>query len=228
MALNIFDTACNADCTVVNLPAIAEDQDCISFEDFRSQISDLLFVHPDGNMPADWKSRDSWTAIVDNALQDVNAAKYLTGIGGMPPAEKTKRVVAKAKTKTVRRRFTITFDVLNMSDENYKFLEALQCNDTKYRIWIGTIDGHLFGGQNGISVVSIDANMALSEGGDDYEQGQIIIVFDALYDPPRTRILNLSENFASGNVTPTAYNVWGSSPNNVWGSSPDIVWGSNN
>lgn len=225
--LNVFSTVCTDDCTAVQYPAIAADQDCIAFEDYRSQIAGILFRHPDGVLPGgwDWTDRDDWTAIVDNGLADVNAAKYITGIGSMPAPEKTTRVAPKLKSKIVRRRFTLTFNVLNMSDLHYAFLSALQCGDTAPKVWFETVEGHVFGGEDGISLYSVDADMPLAEGDEDYEQGTIILVFDATGDPPRTTIENLSENFTTGGVTPSGVTVWGSDTTAVWGSSSTAIWG---
>ena len=225
MPLNVFTTYCNDDCTAVQYPAIDVDQNCTGFEDYRSQICGLLLVHPDGNLPADWTDRTSWTAIVDNSLADANAAKYISGIGAMPVPDKVTRVAPKLRTKTVRRTFTLTFDIYNMSDLHYEFLRSLQCGDTSPLVWFETVDGQVFGGQNGVQIASIDADLPLGDGEEDYEQGTITVVFDATTDPPRTRIINLSENFTTGGVTPTASIIWGSASNAVWGSSPTAIWG---
>lgn len=121
-----------------------------------------------------------------NGIVDSEAAKYLTGIGGMPAPEKVFVEGPKLKDILSKRIFTLTFRVLNLSDANYSFLRTVQCGFTDYNFWIETTGGHLFGGPSGIVPKLSDADLPHLDGRDANDEGTITITFEARTDPDRT------------------------------------------
>lgn len=189
--INVFNTICPEDCdTGVILPAIAVDQDCISYDDYRSQVSDL-WIKPNSaaSTPfADWTNSFSVItanpSAIDNSVTDNSRVKWLTGIGGVPTPEKTNQPRPKHRSKVTKRAYTLTFIVSNVSDENRAFGESLQCGDTNFTFWYAN-EAHAFGKNTGIVPSSVDVDFPLGEGGEDLEQMVIIITWDAKTDPQR-------------------------------------------
>lgn len=175
---------CLTDCGDMILPALDVEQDCTSYEIFESQICGLIMTR--GAAPADWTDSAEWEALIMNDLEVDAAAKYLIGVGSMPAPEAVTVEGAKFKDIVVKRTYTVSFRVLNMSDAQYNFLTSIQCGQTDYQFWIETAGGHLFGGPTGICPKSSDADLPKDGGRDVYDEGLITIVFESRVDPDRS------------------------------------------
>lgn len=175
--MNTFLT-CPTDCAVLNFPAIDVDQDCTAFDITESEVCGILIVQ-DGNAPTDWTSAADWEMVINNSGTTSADGKYLVGRGGVPVPEKVTVELPKKVDRTITRTYTLNMNVLNMSDLHYEFLRAAQCGDTSISVWFETVGGFLYGGPTGISPTLVDADLPLNEGRDSYEQGTLIISWEA-------------------------------------------------
>lgn len=186
--MNTFLT-CPADCdTALVLGAIDVNQDCTSYQQKYSQICDLIIQPDSANAPLDWTGAPTVTAVlneVDNASALGTFSKHLVGEGGIPAPEKVADEYPKRKTKVNFRLYTLTFLVKNLSDAQYDFIRQLQCGSTDFKIWYANVGGHIYGGTTGIDVLSIDADLPLSEGRDDKESATITITWESDGDAQR-------------------------------------------
>jgi len=181
---NTFLT-CPTDCGTLNFPAIDVDQDCTAFEITESEVCGVLIVQ-DGNYPTDWTSVAAWELVINNPGTTAADGKYLVGRGGVPVADKTTVELPKNIDRTITRKYALNLNILNMSDQNYEFLRAAQCGDTSIRVWFETVGGFLYGGPTGISPSIVDADLPLNEGRDSYEQGTLLVGWEADGDTARS------------------------------------------
>lgn len=192
MAQTIFSNVCPADCTEEFLfPALDADQNCAGKPNL-SQITDI-WIKPntaaDATVPfEDWVD-GSFTVTanpdaIDNAVTNNTKVKWITGIGGIDAPDKTVVRVHKFQDVTLKRRFTLTYQIFNLSDAQYEFLRALQCNPTSFTYWYGNT-AHVYGKAEGITPVQTDVDFILGAGEGDVEQANLTLVFEARVDPER-------------------------------------------
>jgi len=188
MALQSF-YSCPADCdTALNLPALAENQDCTSYDQKDSQLCDLVIVPTTASNPFDFTDPDNPTLVsgeIDNTNTDNTKTKRLVGEGGVAVPEKIVSEYPKNKSRITKRVYTVVFNVKNMSSTQYEFLRAIQCGWTGFTFYYANLGGRLFGPDGGIEPLSVDADLPLSETRDDKEVGTITVTFEAEGDPPR-------------------------------------------
>ena len=186
--MNTFLT-CPADCDdALDFGAIDVNQDCTAYQQKYSQVCDLIIQPDAANAPLDWTGAPTVSAVageVDNTNTDGTKSKWLVGEGGVPVPEKITDEYPKRKSKTSFRTYTLVFNVKNLSDDQYAFLQQVQCGNTDFKIWYANVGGHIFGGTTGIDIASIDADLPLDESRDGKEVGTITITWDADGDPTR-------------------------------------------
>lgn len=192
MAQTTFSNVCPADCSEeFFFQALDADQDCPGIPDL-SQITDL-WIKPNtadsGEVPFTGWTDGVYTltanpTAIDNSVTDNSKVKWLAVIGGIDAAEKVTARVHKFQDVIVKRRFTLTATILNLSDAQYEFLRSLQCNPTNYTYWYGN-SAHVFGKATGITPVFTDVDFPLGAGENDYEQATLTLVFEARVDPER-------------------------------------------
>lgn len=186
--MNTFLT-CPADCdTALDLGAIDVNQDCTAYQQKYSQVCDLIIQPDAANAPLNWAGAPTVAAVageVDNTNTDGTKSKWLVGEGGVAVPEKITDEYPKRKSKTSFRTYTLIFNVKNLSDEQYAFLQQIQCGNTDFKIWYANVGGHIYGGATGIDITYIDADLPLGEGRDDKEIGTITVQWDADGDPTR-------------------------------------------
>lgn len=175
-------------------PPLDADQDCVGIPNL-SQVCGLLIIPDTADLPSDWESKAAWETVIDNDTS--GTGKYLTGVGGVDVPEKTTITVAKGFRLTTIRDYQLVMEVYNLSNTQYEFLRALQCNPTNYKFWLQNVSDHIWGGSYGITPSFTDVDFPLSSSGDETEKAVITIDWRAKCEPNRTYIENLSENFAS-------------------------------
>jgi hypothetical protein len=176
---------CPACDDVFALPAIDVDQDCTSFDMFEGEVQ-YLYIRPTGapDIFASWATTPTYVAdSVDNSVADNTKTKWLSGIGSIPAPEKEVTAYPGLKTRVSKRTSTLTFRVLNMTDAQREFLRTLQCGNTDFTFYVGTVSDHVFGKAGGMVPKSSDANLPLESGAKQY--GEIIITFEANADMQR-------------------------------------------
>ena len=185
---------CPDDCDEgVVYPPLAENQNCIGSTAFQklSQVCDL-WIRPNQvtTAPATFTTGDMGaylTANVDNTDTTNTKIKWLVGKGGVPTPEKTELPLPKGQTRTLKRTYTLSFEVFGIDKQKYKFLQTLQCGDTGFDFAYAILGGDLFGDEDTsphfITPTSVDADLPLEPGDDDTVTGTIIITFDANVNP---------------------------------------------
>lgn len=186
--MNTF-LACPADCdTALTLGAIDTNQDCTSYAQKYAQISDLIIKPDAANAPLNWTGAPTVAAVageIDNTNTDGTKSKWLVGEGGIVAPDKVVDEYPKRKTKVNFRTYTLTFNVKNLGDDQYDFLRQLQCGSTDFKIWYANVGGHIFGGANGIDILSIDCDFIYSEDRNAKEIATVTITWESDGDPAR-------------------------------------------
>lgn len=189
MPLNSILTGCPADCDEDNLlPAIPESQDCTSYPQTLSQISDLYIMPNTSGVDVftDWATTPTATAsAIDNTVTDNSKAKWLVGIGELPAPEKTTTEYPKLKRKNDERLYSISFRVLNLVDAQYDFLRQIQCGWTDFTFYYADLAGFAYGIAGGLVPEFVDVDFPKGGGNTDKNVGVITLQFRADGDPER-------------------------------------------
>lgn len=201
MADNISLISCPADCATDNVwPAIPVEQDCPSYAQTLSQVSDLIII-PDGAADVfdDWAG-DNPTQVyvndsIDNTIADNIAAHILTGIGGVAEPEGLVLDYPKLQQQVVERTYTLTHRIVNLSNTMYDFLLKMQCGALNFTFYYCDLGGFVYGVDGGLVPYSVDVDMPHGGGNDDRAFADIIITWKAKGDPDRgTTPANLGVN----------------------------------
>ena len=212
--------SCPTDCgTVIQLPAIPNNQDCTAYNLDYSQVCGVLILPTGVALPGDWQSPDDWNDLVDNTDTSNTAGKYLIGEGQVPEPELDEVEYPKRIKRVVNRLYRLEFEVDNLNDATYAFLQKFQCGYTEFKFWIETVSGHLFGGSSGITPSFSDASFPLNGGRDDTMFGSLTIEFNADGDPPRAAV------DLTGLTNVTQNNLIGDPDNNFIIGDPTQNWG---
>lgn len=192
MALTLFSNQCPDDCsTDFNFPALDTDQNCAYIPDL-SQIGDVWFKPneaADSEVPFENWVDGGYTVLanpdaIDNSVTDNSKVKWLTGLGEVAASEKTVFTVQKFQKVTIKRIYTLTLTVFNLSNAQYEYLRALQCNPTNYTFWYGN-SAHVYGKATGIIPTFTDVDLPLGAGESDVEQAIVTITWESKVDPER-------------------------------------------
>lgn len=193
MALTVFSNICPPDCstefTFLNLDT---DQNCAG-NPFLSQVTDL-WIQPVGGTATAVSPFTGWTSVlstitatagaIDNTVTDNTKTRWITGVGNVDVPEKQVVRVQKFLDVTLKRRYTLNFEVYNLSNGNREFLVSLQCNPTNYRYWYGNTN-HVFGSGTGIIPVYTDVDFPLGAGEADLEKATLTLQWESKTDPER-------------------------------------------
>lgn len=189
MPINNILTGCPADCDEDNLlPAIPETQDCTSYAQTLSQISDLYIIPDTAGIDVftNWATTPTATVgAIDNTVTDNSKAKWLVGIGGLPAPEKTTTDYPKLKRKNDERLYTISFRILNLVDAQYDFLRQIQCGWTGFTFYYADLAGYAYGIAGGLVPEFVDVDFPKGEGNTDKNVAVITLQFRADGDPER-------------------------------------------
>lgn len=203
MADNISLISCPADCATDNVwPAIPTEQDCPSYEQSLSQVSDLIIIPTDGtavDVFTDWAGEIPTPTYVndsiDNTTADNSTAHILTGIGGVAEPEELILDYPKLQQQVVERTYTLTHRIFNLSNAQYDYLTKLQCGALNFTFYYCDLGGYVYGVDGGLVPYSVDVDFPRGGGNDDRAFADIIITWKAKGDPDRgTTPANLGVN----------------------------------
>lgn len=203
MADNISLISCPADCATDNVwPAIPTEQDCPSYEQSLSQVSDLIIIPTDGtavDVFTDWAGEIPTPTYVndsiDNTTADNSTAHILTGIGGVAEPEELILDYPKLQQQVVERTYTLTHRIFNLSNAQYDYLTKLQCGALNFTFYYCDLGGYVYGVDGGLEPYSVDVDFPRGGGNDDRAFADIIITWKAKGDPDRgTTPANLGVN----------------------------------
>lgn len=187
MADQYTGPGCPENCAEFVMPAIVSEYCTDSVLSELSEIKQLLLVETDANgdaviVPTDYTDAADWAT----AMHNTTTAKIrnLYGIGDIAEPEKITRTFYDNITKVVSRKFTLTFDVLDMAQVNYNAMRTLQCGGS-LRMWVITRGNYLYGGPTGAFVNINDAGSTFDRGADAYKKIVFKLEWESLYDLPR-------------------------------------------
>lgn len=211
---------CDECSDITQLPVLDANQLCYVRPRY-SQIGAIIFFSDGLPLPTDWTDEESFCNALNNT--DEQKGKYLAGIGSLAAPEKTKPALARGVEKVTMRKYTIEFEVKNLSDTNEAFLKTLQCGFRGFNFWYQTIGGRIYGNPSGIRPAFVDVDFPLDGGRDDYERAVITIKFCSLTDPQWVDFSLLECVRRKEQPIPQ---VWGNpETGEVWGGGGG-VWGS--
>jgi hypothetical protein len=201
MADNISLINCPADCATDNVwPAIPAEQDCASYNQTLSQVSDLIII-PEGasdvfdDWNGDYPTQAYANGTIDNTTADNSTAHILTGIGGVAEPAELILDYPKLQQVVVERTYTLTHRIVNLSNTMYDFLLKMQCGDLGFTFYYCDLGGFTYGIEGGLVPYSVDVDMPKGGGNDDRSFADIIITWKAAGDPDRsTTPANLGVN----------------------------------
>lgn len=201
MADNISLITCPTDCATDNVwPAIPVEQDCPSYEQSLSQVSDLIII-PDGAADVFTDFNDDYPTpayandTIDNTTADNSTAHILTGIGGVAEPDELTLDYPKLQQQVAERTYTLTHRILNLSNTQYDFLLKVQCGALNFTFYYCDLGGFTYGIEGGLVPFSVDVDMPRGGGNDDRAFADIIITWKAKGDPDRiTTPANLGVN----------------------------------
>lgn len=156
---------CPTDCAVSNLPAISFN-DC-NPQVLSSELYNLYVGREDAVAFTDVTSATEWndrvsintTPPVGSAVVAANLLRPLTVIGDIPAPAKTTRQISGGREVVTEIKYTINFEIDDVSDANWQFGQTIQCGKGAYpvKVWPVTKSGHVIGGNAGIvGKMSID------------------------------------------------------------------------
>lgn len=168
-----MDPICPVDCST-NLPVVAFDN-CNPNSIF-SEINKLYIAKPsaaaftDWSDPLEWGKRLSETNTVPGAPGNTTPVgdliRPLTVIGDRPAPAAVTKELSNARTKTIRKDFTINFTIDEITPENLEFQRASECGSL-VKFWYGIQGGLLFGGDSGIINATLTMDLVLARGTDE-------------------------------------------------------------
>jgi len=187
MTLNDFlGVTCPSDCdTDVQLPAIADEQNCTTYDITLSQVRDLYIIPTGATFPMDWAGGTAVAGAIDNSVTDNTKTKHLVGIGGVAEPEETIDQYPDGKTRVTKADYSLVMRILQLDDQNYEFLRAMQCGWTGFTILYGDRADKIFGKDGGIVIKSVRVVFPKGDGEDDRNHAVITIVWEAKGDPER-------------------------------------------
>ncbi len=176
---------CATDCAAENLPVIAHD-DCAP-KILASEFQLLYLGRKDAISFTDITSATEWndrisetnTAPGTSTVAVKDLLRPLTIIGDMPAPARTTRQISGRREITTRTRYTLNFEIDDISLENYTFGQKIQCGKGAYPVkaWPVTASGKVFGGNAGIS-----AKMTIDHIFDRGDDGIIRMVGTLVFD----------------------------------------------
>jgi len=124
-----------------------------------------------------------WTTKLALLATEDNAIRKLTVLADLPEPEVTE--IARSGNRTIRgfKKFTVPFEVDEDNDDNFEMLLNLECA-MKYKAWLETADGMLFGGNEGIEG-TINANYVIPRSRTELRKIMGTLKWEAIHTPLR-------------------------------------------
>lgn len=183
-----FLTGCGVDCDdVVLLPPIPEVQDCTTYTQTLSQVSDLFLIPDDASdIFASWSTTPTLVSGgIDNTNADNTKAKWLVGMGGVAAPEKIVSEYPKLKTRVTERVYTLILNVKQLDATTYEMCRRLQCGWTGFTFYYADLGDWVYGVAGGISPESADCDFPKGAGNTDKNEAVITITWRSDGDPER-------------------------------------------
>lgn len=200
MSLNYF-LQCSQNCRP-DFPTgpIDQNQDCINYPVLDSQVSDLILVPFCAEDPFDWSTGSPviQAGTIDNTDTTGTYSRRIVGKGGVPIPAKDVENLPRNRKVIHRRVYTLTLEVLNLSDDQYLFLKQLQCGWLGFTFYYLNLAGFTFGIQGGIKPLFMDVDFPLGVGKNEKQRAVITIEWEAEHDPARYLMTLTDDDFVPG------------------------------
>jgi len=156
-ALPVCPTGCTSD-----LPP-TENDEC-NPETHGAQIGKLYFTNI-GNPLIDWTSAVEWNSrLSDNGILP-NDIRTLHVVGSKPVPASDEKEISLGRKVTGKKTHIVNYKVDETNDTNHEFLRKNECGGN-YLFWYETVEGLLFGGNEGIEasmLMDMDIPEALTD-----------------------------------------------------------------
>ncbi|MGN6491165.1 MAG: hypothetical protein ACTHLE_04155 [Agriterribacter sp.] len=150
----------------------------------KSGINFLAFAKKSAAAFTNWTSPTEWANRLSNSSTSDDAIRFVLGTGNMPAGTKQEITYQVNKKRTIGKTRTLQFIIEEANDTIHQLIQAFECGG-EYKVWFGTVGGQLYGGNNGIAV-TIDGNVVLGGGENDYEQRILDLSWDSQQSMDRT------------------------------------------
>lgn len=174
--------------------------ECSVFSVFDAQISGI-FIFPEGAaLPTDWSDLASWKNAIDNEDTTQTKGKYFECEGSVSESGNNAVQVGRGYQYIHTRTFVLSATIKNSDTNHRNLIASFQNNPVEYTFFFETIEGWIYGSEDGIIPFFADSAMIWNEGAGDIETGNISIVWKARQIPDRRLIcfdipkLRLAEN----------------------------------
>lgn len=168
-------------------PPIQNEQDCTTYPQRDSQVSDIILVPVTAPDPFEWSS--GAPVYVNNGIDNTEIlmvkAKRIVGVGGVDAPQKAISTMPRNRQSPERRLYTLTHRVHNTSGAMFELIRKFQCNWRMFRFYILTAGGRMFGPAGGIKPLFTDAEMPLEGSRGAKEYFDLIIQWEGVADPVR-------------------------------------------
>lgn len=135
---------------------------------------------------ADWTSATEWnTRLSETSITGDDYIRALTVIADKPAGAAVSKDISNGRKVTVGKDHTVNATIDDVSDLNYEFIRSLECGG-RFKLWYETAGGKMYGGNNGIGRVNIDANDILNRGTEEIETFTLTATWRDKFHPERT------------------------------------------
>lgn len=202
--MNSFLSCPNCD-DDLNLGPVEVVQDCTAYDQVFSQVCGVILLPNSADLPADWTDPAEWALAIDNSITGTAKGRYLIGEGEIDEPDEDIDDYPYRQRRVSNRLYTVELTIKNLSLIQYDFLRQLQCGWVRFRFWIETVGGRLFGGETGIKPLLVGVSFIYSGGRDDREAAVLTLQYESDGDPPRTDITGLADAVAQSVTLYTAF-----------------------
>lgn len=149
-----------------------------------SEIKRVFIAKGNAAPFATWTAAAEWTDRLSQSGVEPDAIRELTVIGDMPAGSSVTKDISNGRKYVVGKDRTINFTIDDVSNKNYEFARSTECGG-KYRLWIETMGGKMYGGNSGIKA-SVAMDIILNRGTDEIETIAGVATWRAKFSPERT------------------------------------------
>ena len=171
---------CATDC---DQPLAAVEFDDCAPEINLSEIKRMFVAKGNAAAFLNWAQAAEWTDRLSQSGVEVDAIRELTVIGDMPAGSGISKDISNGRKYIVGKDRTINFTIDDVSNQNYEFARSTECGG-KYRVWIETMGGKMYGGNRGIKA-SVVMDILLNRGDGEIESIAGVASWRAKFSPER-------------------------------------------
>jgi hypothetical protein len=150
------------------------------------EISKIYLAKADAADFTNIEDLSEWTTRLALGISSADAIRAFTVMGDLPEAEATEITISGNRTIRGFKKFTMSFEIDEDNDENYQAHLTFECN-TKFKMWIETADGMMFGGNEGL-IASILTNYLIPRGRTEIRK----IMGKAVWESKKSPLRNVS------------------------------------